>query len=427
MNLDFLRLQLRLLLGSTALVVALAALGLCGVFAVRLLPDAPVLRHCEQSVRTFVKEGEWPLSLCSRLDNYMDSMTLNIASYDGPEGILERSLMNYLWVTDRHDGAWAFATRFPKAFDSHGEKLHRAKYVRYWFGSVVLVRPLFLVMNYRHWRVFNTVLVFVTLAALLYLMYASGLRRFLLPILVPLVLIDPVAVGKSIQFSPCFYLSIVPSLLVLLLRKTRLVGSPGCLALTFAGIGALTSYFDLLTYPILTAALPLAFYLLLNRERPVVGNVRTVVACLVHWALGFLLMWILKWVLTTALTDMNVFSEVFQKIVERSGSSAKDGLHISRLHAVRVNLMDFLPYLNAWLVGGFVLALVSLYRGRLTSVVKWLPAFLLAALPPTWMFLTANHAYIHHFFVSKGLTVSVFVFLCWVADALLSKGAGRKA
>lgn len=419
------RAHLRLLVGSALLVVALAGAGLLGLFAVRLIPDSRILRHTGQSAEILVREGDWPDSLCSRLDNFTDSLILNIASYDGREGVLECALMNYFRVTDAAEGVEALAARFARR-PVAGSEWIRAQYVRYWFGGVALVRPALYLMNYSQWRTLNTVLVFVSLAVLLYLTHVARLMRYGIAFLVPFLLMDPMAIGKSLQFSPCFYLSMLPAILLLAMRKTRLAGSPACRALFFAGIGALTAYFDLLTYPILTFALPMAFILLVNRGDDTATKVKTVVACLAHWALGFLLMWLLKWVLATALTDVNAFYEAFQKVAERSGSQADDGFRISRLHAVRVNFLAFLPHLNAWMVGGFLLALLSLYRGGMALLWKWAPAFLVAALPPAWMFLTANHAYIHHFFVSKGLTASVFVFLCWAADAMRTKRGGKR-
>jgi len=424
MNIQFFGMQIRHLIGSALLVLLLAGVGLLGVVAARLVPVARVLPHTEQSVPILVREGEWPISMCSRLDNFMDAMMLNIASYDGREGCLESALKNYFWVTDSSEGVDALATRFSPG--NAGEVgMRRAKYVRYWFGTIAIVRPVLAFLNYPQWRMVNTVLVFVTLAALLGLMYAAGLMRYGVPFLVVFALMDPLAIGGSFQFSSCFYLSMLPAIWLLAVRKTRFANDPAWLALTFAAIGALTSYFDLLTYPILTFALPMAFYALSHEEESASSRFEKVVVCLMHWGLGFFFMWLLKWILVTACTDVNAFYEVFHKIAERAGSDASDGEHISRLHAVRVNVMDFLPYMNACLVGGAVLAAVSLFRGGVPLFLKWVPVFCVAALPPVWMFLTANHAYIHHFFVCKSLAATFFVFLCWVVDAITSNPSSR--
>jgi len=392
-------------------------MGLVLLLAVRCMPLSCVIRHCEESVSLLVEEGNYPFSPYARLDNYTDALILNVMSYEGEDSCLDAALLNSYAGWNGTGSVPAFVNRFSTG--SASDVFAKQYYPRYWFGAVAVIRPLLSIMNYRMWRSFNAVCVFMTIGLVLYAMWKKGLTRYVWTFLLSLAMVNPVAIGQSIQYSGYYYLAMTGSLVVLCGGRDR--HGEGCLPLVFSLIGALTAYFDLLTFPAATFALPALFYILLRGRKESQGRlVISIAVLLFFWVFGYFSMWFMKWLLASILTEHNVFEEAFAKIVERAGSGY-EGERISRIHAVVRNCYAFLQK-SPLLSGAFsVLCVCALWRGGVKGVLAHASCFFVSLIPVMWMFLTANHVYIHAFFTNKALLATFFGVLCWVVDSIMGE------
>ena len=73
---------------------------------------------------------------------------------------------------------------------------------------------------------------------------------------------SPEVIGLSMQYAPIFFIMLI-SVFILLKFKDKLLENNN-LIYYFLIIGMATSFFDLLTYPLITLRTPLIFYLLLE-------------------------------------------------------------------------------------------------------------------------------------------------------------------
>ena len=64
----------------------------------------------------------------------------------------------------------------------------------------------------------------------------------------------------------------------------------------FLIVGILTSYFDFLTYPVVTLGIPLCCYFLLESDR-LWNNIKRLTGFSVSWAIGYAGMCAAKWVI----------------------------------------------------------------------------------------------------------------------------------
>jgi len=79
-------------------------------------------------------------------------------------------------------------------------------YYQYWHGYQVIIRPLLSLFSYPMIRVLNGILQTVLLLFLCLLMRRNGLGRYILPYIASVLMLMPLALAMSLQFSSCYYI-----------------------------------------------------------------------------------------------------------------------------------------------------------------------------------------------------------------------------
>ena len=278
------------------------------------------------------------------------------------------------------------------------------------------LKPLLEFFDYSQIRVINTVLQCLLTLAVLLTMWRKRQKRLLLPFLVMILFLTPIALFKSFQFSWIFYVFMV-SMLVLLLRYEKLRKNRS-VYLLFLITGMATSYVDFLTYPLITLGVPLAVYLVLRERSTVKQTIADIVLISIAWGIGYLGMWAGKWALCTLLTDSNVLQSVQGNITARM-SFAYDEEVFGWVDVVKRNIESY----NHWIyMGPFLLCLagyallygrenVRITNRRLTVRMEWIatavvPLMLVSLIPFVWFFVASNHTYIHYWYAHRTLAIS---------------------
>ena len=99
------------------------------------------------------------------IDNYADSMTIALATYEGEESAFEKAANSYYMGIQ---GLYPRETLIETTL--HHEQGERWTYARYWHGSMLFVKPLMLIFNISEIRVANTVCLLVLVMLVLFLM-----------------------------------------------------------------------------------------------------------------------------------------------------------------------------------------------------------------------------------------------------------------
>jgi hypothetical protein len=413
--------SLRVLLRMLAVLIAGILTGAVLVTAAYTLPLDNIQANVRKSAATVESEGSYPFLYenwrSTRLDNFTDSIMLLIAAYPGDQGVVKDAMLSTYTRFADHDPAqglvkWATG-------DESGMETH--SYSRYWHGYLVWLKPLLEVFDYQEIRIVNTALQILLVLAALAVLWIKGWKRLMLPLLVMVLFLTPIALFKSFQFSWIFYVFMV-SILVLMLRFEKLKAKRS-FYLLFLLTGMATSYVDFLTYPLITLGVPLTVYLVMRGRRTAKRALLDVAGLSVVWGIGYVGMWAGKWALCTLLTGSNVLLSVQDNIFARMSHSYLEET-FTWLGVVGRNIEAY----NHWIyLGPFLLCFIgyaALYgRGqirvedrRLAVSARWLaaealPLALAAMIPFAWFFVASNHTYIHYWYAHRTLAVSAFAAL----------------
>jgi len=390
---------------------------LLGVYA---LPVEPMAEHVRVSVPAL--SGEWQLEgsyeaviagyQATQLDNSTDAAMLLHAVYEGDEPLTVKAAEGYRYVSEGN----AFIALLE--YEKHGSELQANPIARYWHGYLVLLKPLLLFLNYLDIRMLLTIMQGCMMAAVI-----AGLCRRRLSWMVPafvlsLLCITPSAAGLSLQFSTVFCTYLLAMILLLYL-PARIFDGHG-LAMFFLLTGMLTSYVDYLTYPLAAFGMPMVLCIFLFPVSGLREEWKRLILCGLCWGFGYLGMWAGKWLIAGIFGNESWFwANLLAKISERSSDTAA-AVSLSYGTVLRTVLGVFFKraYLLAAVLGA-VLWLCAFLRGRRSGLPAGFPCAgvftalaAVALLPFVWYFFTQNHSYIHAFYTSKNLTVSVFAVCC---------------
>lgn len=328
------------------------------------------------------------------------------------------------------------------------------EYSYYWHGYVSVLRPLLCVISYDDLRFLNGLLQMLLTFTLVIKVWQKKGKIYGLIMLTSYILLMPMALMFSLQYTWVFYIGMLAALFLICkggwaVEKQRYV-------LIFFVIGMLTSYFDMLTYPLFTWGVPLLWWMMMRepeqaglevnshtigsgnrsllsrilRSVPDGGwhrgagmkRVTEVIVSGISWVLGYGIFWVAKWCLATVVLKRNVMQLAIDEVFLRAGMEDKLSL-ADRFSAAYTNWKhyEYFVYvliLLAWFLWGTIKAFRKGW-----NVSHNVYAYLLAAVSSVvWYFVLADHTGAHHFFTYRIYNVSILAFL-----AIWGEAFGREA
>lgn len=330
------------------------------------------------------------------LDNSTDSLMLSMAMDDSqPDNALVRAMKSY----NTYQGM---------------------EYSYYWHGYVCVLRPLLFFFDYAELRCLNGMCQLLLVFLFVYLVGRKKGVRYALAALTSFLLLMPAAMMQSLQFTWVFYISYLGTSF-LLGTGERFFQQKSRYLYFFMVIGMLTSFFDLLTYPLLTWGIPVLWWIAMtNADCKAAEHIKTVVHSAIFWVLGYAGMWVMKWILATVILGRDIVSEAIDEVFLRSG--VQEGMVYdfeSRLSAIYLNwkhyeYKTYFLLLTCWLIWWLW---QSVRKGWKKSSKQY--AYLLTGFScMVWYFVLANHTAGHHFFTYRIFAVSILAFLMLIIESI---------
>lgn len=398
-----------------------SVLGLLLLCSVYLLPTDNMFLHAKSSSQTISEEGvypaKWGEQIGSTLDNFTDALMIQNAIFPSTGNLLKDTVsVNHMQYTDKMQPVEDLSAQVHDLSGGHPQE-----YMRYWHGYLLYLKPLLLFTDYSGIRILNGILQIVLISSLFYLMNKKGLRRFILPFFFSWLAIAPWVLPYSMQLSVMYNIALIECILLLIFfNKIQ-----AHIYLFFMVAGILTSYFDYLTWPLITLGLPLIFYLLKKTECETLTSrkllAHTFIIC-VNWGIGYGGMWIAKWIISELILQNGAISQALGAAVYRSSTDSEgaDVIITPTLIWIENLRRIFNP---AFCIGmffyAFTVAADIIHCVRKKSFeINIMPAAMflfIAAMPFIWYALLKNHSFVHLSLVYRSLWISIFAGMCFLS------------
>lgn len=296
------------------------------------------------------------------------------------------------------------------------------EYAYYWHGYSIILRPLMFFFDLGLIRCINAILQVFLVGLLAKALWDKKGWRYALMAISSYILLHPIALAKSLQFSWVFYIGIIGSIVVA--KHIDAFEKTHRYLYLFTIVGMATSFFDLLTYPLFTwGCVAVVFLTVSKEERTVWQYLVRVVHTGLAWILGYAGMWVMKWTIGSLITQSNIFKTAVLEVFLRTGVGNGD----ANIQVFGIKDRIALLYQN-WkhydndlyaivLVAWVALVVIASIRKGVTKSAKIPALFLVAASAFVWYVVLANHTALHHFFTYRIFAVTI---LAGMAIALIS-------
>ena len=393
------------------LYIALLALFTTLIIAVHIIPRSAIETQVKKSTELFVQEGVYPsktsLDGSAAVDNFTDCYMHNVAYCADASHPVDAAMRNYRY---RDDTDMMVSMNHLVNGDMSEAPF---EYGKYWHGYQVFLRPLLTIMDYSGIRVLNGILLSILVIIALMLLARQLSVGIATCLVMSMVMVHSGVIPWSLQFSTCYYIALVS--MIALMAFKGLSATQHRLMLCFFAIGAVTSFFDFLTTPVMTLGLPLTV-MVLKDER--LSRVRPVLALCAVWAVGYALMWASKWGMAYLLVGYNPLEEVSGSVQLHSVGQEAGPVWAYWQKLLVMFLGRWSPLSMSGLLRWGVVAMLAIpallaARGH-WAFNRYRVLLLLAMLTPLWYVVVAHHSYTHFFITSRALIVCWFSSLCFL-------------
>ena len=300
-------------------------------------------------------------------------------------------------------------------------------YARYWHGYLILLKPLFLLMDLDGIYLMNTIVMLALSGAVLFLMY-KRLGMYSLAYVVMMLCMHPENIAVSFQLSSIFYAMHI-TLLFMLIKKNW---SEEQILHFFVLDGILVAYFDFLTYPAVAVAVPLLTYLLINQKPTFIDNFMIMLKNGLSFFFGYAGMWGMKWVFATLFTDENVIADAINSVLHRTGmvESNADVMSSGVSESLYRNLVTFFDDGNSivFTIAIILSVVLVVMNHKKLQVNKQISifCFFMCLVPFAWLVVLSNHCSLHPHLEWRTLCIFVYAVAIFVISLFQPKEQLKK-
>ncbi len=395
------------------------------VFLSAFIPTSLMTGNVRESYELLQSEGNWTCvnvnDPTSEIDNFTDSTLIQIAygsdPVNGNADPLCRAMNNGHFYC--HTQGYAAVEALGMALNGQFDEMSEESYARYWIGGVAAIRVFLCFMSYKQIRIFLGIICTVLTIAAIALILRKREPALILPLLLTIIFINPTVLFNSMQLSIVYIIFTVFLILYLISEKKigasqneKLQGT----VIFFVLLGAVTSFLDFLTYPLVTLGLILLTYLWMHREENPGACFDKMIGLGAYWCFGYFGNWASKWILGSISLRRNLILEGLRKAKLRASLSS--GAVDYGIPDVFVRNYKFLLQTKFLICFAITLALVMLIRfiGRRTAgeaAASTKGSILAIAtvtflFPVTWYIILSNHSWEHNWFTYRELSITVF-------------------
>jgi len=394
------------------------------LFIVSSIPSDPIRNNIKQSVPLFMKEGDYPRIAgnhkINQLDNYAESVMLNII-YNIDENHPVESVLRAEFYQIGPDGSMENlrVTSLKALVEDNVEP--NIDYPRYWNGYIIIVRPLLAFLSYASIRKLMQILFYLLFSIIVILLSKKVSVISAIAFSLSMILINFMVIPLTIHASFIFFIVFIFMIILLLFPNL----SNNNAVFLFFIFGALTSFMDLLTAPLVTFGLPAITLLLLRRQREKTSSIKDYILFLVYisisWILGYALLWGTKWILASIALHENIIMDGINAVIFRISHEVPFGqkFEINAIDAIIRNVQTLYTYtITDYPIIYFalpcliiVVLVLSIWHRKKADLLFPSILVIIGLSPYLWFAFAANHSYIHHWFTCRIQSVTIFSFL----------------
>lgn len=406
---------------------------IAALVGVAKIPRESIYKNVEKSALYLQKkQGAFPITtlglLCSSADYYADGVLLCIAYNLDPSRPAESVAWSRFYTKDRYDYNGFVKKYFPASVLKHLPA--NQQYLRYWHGSIAIVRPLLLLWDLTGMLHFLTAVLIALMIWLSLLLTRNGMKGEAIAFGVSMAAVSIWFVPLCLEYIWMFLCMTGASILII---KLSLRDQYKHFGRIFLVIGMIAVFLDFFTTETITLLIPLLFAMRIRNRREIRdGNWKLCLSCSVLWGIGYVGMWVMKWIFASAVLGMNVMPYVNSSISEHLGVDGRMSMPVLWVLSITRCFNKLFPF-SYKLPGKITMILLIIvfivypvYTNRVelrTQIRKdMVKLYLTLGMIPFVRFLVISfHTYEHSWFVYRALAATVLALCFTIMEIVVKK------
>ena len=350
-------------------------------------------------------------------ESYTDSIMVQYAFEKIPgKNAYEHAMWAY--HHDLEEEIWAAEDSLRAVLDGKDvSEMHLREYSRYWHGYLLYLKPLLLLFS---WEQLAWIELFVHIALLIAVAVLSVRKKFsgIVPAIVAgLLFMKPELMMVSLTMSVCLLITLAA--IIFQLRKGRWLAEKGWYPEFFLCVGILTSYFDFLTYPVVTLGFPLCVYFMSAERENIIAAVKRIVGYSFCWGVGYAGMWASKWVIADVTLHTGTIRDAVWNVIGRTEAIGGRPRVNGGFYVISLNLQEYGSSIYAIMAAALiVLAVASVIwalckRLPMKTILEIsIPFLMIGMIPFAWIIVVQHHCALHARFTFRILGVAALALAC---------------
>lgn len=397
-------------------IIIISVTGLLLLALVYCIPTERMENNLTTACMVMEREGTYPKPMYkenSQLDNYTDAiMLMTAANPKGEDNAFTASINCEHYTTGKTPDKDLIYI-----YSDNGTGYKNTEYARYWHGYLVFLKPLLYFFDYGQIK-YIMMAIQLGLFVLLVVMISKRNSRLSVPIFLGALFINPVATMLSLQYNSVCLITLLAMILVVYLTDIWNEKNIYKWSILFLIMGAVTSFIDLLTFPLVSLGFPLLLYVgLSQRSLSLKGlwkDIFKTSLLSVSWLFGYGANLFMKWCWGSLITQRNIFENAFKQLRFRTSSDFEEKkVGFPEVLSRQTDVIFKWVWL-AIMVALIVTLVVFLLRNKRVDVKLLVLNAFIGSFPFVWYAFTKNHSYVHSFFTFRELAVLIFAFSSFV-------------
>lgn len=399
--------ELRKFLSSIIIIASSAIIGLVLLLLVNILSTDVISANMCGMMAT---EGyAWnPTDTWTLLDGFTDNLMMNIAAFPRQESIVRHTLLAP--YADFYGGANMMSHLNDLVNGREITPEYTRYYGRYWHGYLIILKPL-LSFEIRTLNMFLIILLLFIAERKIIKSYGMAKGIAFLSVF---LIINPLSAMLCMQYASVTYIFLISTLVLLTIRE-KANGSQD-LFLLYLIAGITTSFFDLLTFPLVTLGTLLITELLTEKNTYIdklVSRLYMVARYSAYWCLGYFGLWGSKHLLTGILTDYDIWLDVKAAAFTRiKGGDFDLSVYNILIQNARVIVRSpvFVFILVLLLICIFIALKENHIRNQSGNAIL-VSYTVIAIYPIIWYMVLRNHSLTHYNLAFRELSITVYAIV----------------
>lgn len=413
------------------------------------LPSELVRKNIEMSYGQLEEEGLYPQmfyhndssQFCGlKLDNWSDAIYLNVAYLANEKNVFKAIAGDFLGKNPMGgDPIQDLKYTLDTATNPDGNNINENPYMRQWFGSQIIFRPLLCLFTLSEIRmIFQYLLIF--LSGISVMTVGRWGKAPAISFLIGILSANIVIVGSSLNFIGAFLVVLIAAIIIPLLKQDFQVVDLMII------VGGATAFMDLFATPFLT--FPMVSLLIImkrnyqNQCNTLKQGVTLVFQSAVGWLIGYLFLWMGKWMMASIMLQTNCFLDAFNEFVnagtmrpewgpQTTIGMIRESLNLNLSAIFPINLLQSLNAKYSTLIDLYLIIALAIWgitntilckRGKLRLNNKGyvLSVILMMIAPYGWYFIVNAHSFVHFWF-SHRIQCATICAICLLLSTLWIK------